>query len=282
MNSWIFYSVLGLLQIGLMMSLYKVPAAKQISKYALSVWSFFFASLIAGIVLHTFIVVDFKVLFYSFLWGTGYALLTLTQMHALHKHDTSGVYPFTSLASNIFVVIGGVLFMNDIISPLQWVAIALSVLLFIVAHSSGKVRFLGEILPLFTLIALLSTFNKFVQKAGASSLEIHNFIFWQLAFACIASLIILIITTKKFSFTELTHRHLLGWAFAIGALNFGSNYVIVKALSTGPISLVYVTLGLYTFFTAIFAALLFKEKITKKSLMFIGLSFLVVLLIKFG
>jgi drug/metabolite transporter (DMT)-like permease len=265
-----------------MMSLYKVPSAKQISKYTLSAWSFFIASLIAGIVFHEFIVVDFKVLFYSFLWGTGYSLLTLTQMHALHKHDTSGVYPFTSLASNIFVIIGGVLFLKDVISPLQWGAIVLSMLLFVVAHWKSKINFIVEILPLFTFIALLSTFNKFVQKAGASSLEIHNFIFWQLVFAFIASLIILIFTAKKFSFKELTHRNLLGWAFAIGALNFGSNYAIVKALSTGPISLVYVTLGLYTFFTAIFAALLFKEKITKKSLMFIGLSFLVVLLIKFG
>jgi hypothetical protein len=187
MNTWLFYSVLGLLQIGLMMSLYKVPAAKQISKYALSWWSFFFASLFAGIVFHKFIIVDVRVLFYSFLWGTGYALLTLTQMHALHKHDTSGVYPFTSLVSNIFVIIGGVLFLKDAISILQWFAIVVSVLLFIAAHWKSKMHFIVEVLPLFILISLLSTFNKFVQKAGSSSLEIHNFIFWQLAFACFAS-----------------------------------------------------------------------------------------------
>lgn len=282
MTSWTFYAVVGMLQVGLMMSLHKVPAAKQISKYALSAWSFFFASLVAGIVLHQYIVIDFKTIFYSFLWGTGYAVLTLSQMHALHKHDTSGVFPFTSLASNIFVIIGGVLFMNDVISLLQWVAIVASVLLFVGAYWNSKMHFLLEILPPFAFIAFLSTFNKFVQKAGASSLEVHNFIFWQLIFALIASLVILLVIAKRFSFTELTHRHLLGWALAMGVLNFGSNYAIVKALSVGPISLVYVILGLYTFFTTMFAALLFKEKITRKSLVFIALSILVVLLIKLG
>ena len=280
--TWTFYAVIGMLQLGLMMSLHKVPAAKQISKYTLSAWSFFFTSVIAGVVLHQYIVIDFKTIFYSFLWGTGYAVLTLTQMHALHKHDTSGVFPFTSLASNIFVIIGGVLFLNETISLLQWIAIASSAVLFVVAHWDRKMNFLFEILPSFAFIAFLSTFNKFVQKAGADNLDVHNFIFWQLTFAFIASLIILLITSKKISFTNIVQRHLLGWALAIGVLNFGSTYAIVKALSVGPISLVYVILGLYTFFTTVFAALLFKEKITLRSLAFIALSFLVVLLIKFG
>lgn len=282
MTTWLFYAVAGMLQLGLMMSLHKVPAAKQISKYALSAWSFFIATLIAGIVFHQYIIFDFKTIFYSFIWGTGYAVLTLTQMHVLHKHDTSGVFPFTSLASNIFVIIGGVLFLNEVISLLQWVAIVASVFLFVSAYWNSKVHFLLEILPSFAFIAFLSTFNKFVQKMGADSLEVHNFIFWQLTFAFFASLIILLIATKKFSLVDLAHHKLIGWSLAIGALNFGSTYAIVKALSVGPISLVYVILGLYTFFTTIFATLLFKEKITRRSLMFILLSFLVVLLIKFG
>ncbi len=282
MINWTFYAIVGMLQIGLMTSLYKVPGTKQISKYALSAWSFFFSSLIAGVALHQYIVIDFKTIVYSFVWGTMYAVLTLTQMHILHKHDTSSVFPFTSLASNVLVVIGGVLFLNDVISLLQWVAITASVLLFVAAYWNNKVHFLLGTLPSFAFIALLSAFNKFVQKAGAVSLEVHNFIFWQLAFSFVASLVILLITAKKFSFTNLTHRRFLWWALAIGALNFGSNYSVVKALSLGPISLVYVTLGLYTFFTTMFAALLFREKIAKKSLVFIALSFLVVLLIKLG
>ncbi len=282
MDSWTFFAVVGMLQVGLMMSLQKVPATKGISKYSLSAWSFFFAALIAGGALHQFIVVDLKTLGISFLWGTGFTILTLTQMQLLHKHDTSGVFPFTSLASNIFVIIGGVLFFNDAISLLQWIAITASVLVFVGAYWNSKMHFVLDILPAFAFIAFLSTFNKFIQKIGADSLEIQNFIFWQLVFAFIASLAILIYVRKQISFTDLTHRDLLGWAFVVGVLNFGSTYTIIKALSLGPISLVFVILGMYTFFTTMFAALLFKEKITTKSLVFVTLSFLIVLLIKLG
>lgn len=270
------------MQLGLIMSLYKVPIAKQISKYALTAWSFFFATVIAGVVLHQYVFIDLRTIILSSLWGTGYAILTLTLMHALHKHTTSGVFPFTSLASNILVIIGGVLFFNDSISPMQWVAIVASLLLFVVSYWDNKMHFILEIAPLFACIALLSTCNKFIQKIGASSVEVHNFIFWQLLFALVSSLLVLCFVTKKPSFISFSSVPLLGWAFAIGVLNFGSTYAIVKALSLGPISLVYVILGLYTIFTTVFASLFFKEKITIKDLVFISLSFLVVLFIKLG
>lgn len=215
------------------------------------------------------------------MWGTGYSLLTLTQMHALHKHDTSGLFPFTSLVSNIFVIIGGVFLLNDNISLLQWVAVGISVTIFIATNWNSKMHFVINILPTFTVIALLSTFNKFVQKFGASSVEVNNFIFWQLLFATVSSLLIMYFKERK-TFISIPNSKLSMYAIVLGLLNFGSTYTIVLALSTGPISLVYVTIGLYTFFTTIFAAILFKEKITKRNMVFILLSFLVVLLIKFG
>jgi len=282
MYSWTFYAVVGMLQVGLMTALLKVPHAKQISKYTLSVWSFFFAACIAGVAFFNDINFDLHTTVIAFLWGMGFAIMTLTQMHVLYKHDTSGVFPFTSLASNILVIIGGVFFLNEVISPLQWIAICASVFLFVGAHWNTKTHVIFEILPAFTLMALLSTFNKFIQKAGADTLEIHNFIFWQLFFAFVTSLLIFIFETKKIVPTNFPKTILLGWAFALGMLNVGSTYVIVKALSLGPISLVYAILGLYVFFTSMFAALLFKEKLTVKGLVFIALSFLVVMLIRFG
>ena len=283
MDSWMFYAVLGMLQVGGMTALYKVPASKQIDKYVLTACAFFFCLVVAGLTLLPFIAFDLRAIILALIWGTGYAIMTLMQMHALHKHDTSGVFPFTSLASNVLVIFGGVLLLSETISPLQWVGVAASVFLFIGAYWNEKVRFFVDVLPSFMLIALLSTFIKFVQKAGSVSVEVHNFIFWELFFAFLASLVIMLIATRKhLSLLPFRNPATLLYAFAIGALNFGSTYMIVKALSLGPISLVYVILGLYTFFTTMFAALLFKEKITAKSLLFIALSFLVVLLIKLG
>ena len=116
MNDWTIYAVASLAQLSLLMALYKVPASQKINKYTLSAWSYFFATLLAGIALYHSITVEPKTIFLALLWGTGYSVLTLTQMHVLHKQDTSSVFPFTSLASNIFVVIGGVLFLHEVIS----------------------------------------------------------------------------------------------------------------------------------------------------------------------
>jgi uncharacterized membrane protein len=282
MTSWILYAVLALLQVGLMMALFKVPAARKVNKYTLSAWTYILAAGIAGLILHSFIAFDLKTIFLSSLWGSGYAILALIQMHALHKHDTSAVFPFTSLASNILVIIGGVLFLNEAISLVQWIAVAASVLLFVGAYWNNTMHAFIEVIPVFGCIAILSTINKFIQKMGADSVEVHNFIFWQLVFAFVASLVILLVVRKQITLTNLMHRQVLGWAVLLSTLTFGSTYTIVKALSYGPISLVYVILGLYTFLTAVFAAILFKEKITAKSLLFIAASFLIVLLIKFG
>ena len=55
MTSWMFYAVFGMLQSGLLMALFKVPAAKQINKYSLSTWAYLFAMLVAGYVLRGFV-----------------------------------------------------------------------------------------------------------------------------------------------------------------------------------------------------------------------------------
>lgn len=264
------------------MALYKVPAAKQINKYTLSVWSYLFASLIAAAALYRFISVDQATILLALLWGTGYAVLSLVQMHVLHTQDTSSVFPFTSVASNVLVVIGGVTLLNEHIAPLQWLAIALAIALLAISYWNDRVQFVIGVLPSFLFISLLSTANKFVQKAAADQVNVYNFIFWELLFALIASFIILLYVRKQVAWNELAHRPMLAWALISGALQAGASYAIVLALSLGPMSLVYTILGLYTFFTALLAKLFFKERVTTKNVLFILCSFLVVLLIKFG
>lgn len=147
MDAWVIYAVFGMLQVGLLMALYKVPAAKKINKYGLSMWSYVFGIAISGILLYSSIVFDIKTLVYAFIWGTGFTILSLAQMHILHKHDTSGVFPFTSLASNVLVILGGVLFLNEVLSLLQWIAVSASVVLFIVPNWNNRLHFVSSVLP---------------------------------------------------------------------------------------------------------------------------------------
>ena len=200
----------------------------------------------------------------------------------LYKRDTSGVFPFTSLASNILVVIGGIIIFHDHITVLQEFAVLLAVVFFIIYNYSDKLHFTRDIVPSLILIALLSTFNKFVQKIAASQVEPYNFIFWEMFFMFVTSFFIWLYNRREKMSLSLPSMELTLWAAIMGLVSFGSTYFIVKALTTGPISLVYMILGSYTFLTSIFAAVLFKEKITKKSLVAVLVSFVIVLLIKLG
>jgi uncharacterized membrane protein len=282
MTDWVFDSFIALLVLSLLMALYKVPAARKINKYALGSWSYVIATLSAGYYLFPHLTFDKRTLVYAALWGTGYAILTAMQMHVLHKHETSKVFPFTSLASNVLTVIGGVFILHEYMSFLQGIAVLLSIFLFGVAFGRNDAQLTKEILPAFMTIALLSTFNKFVQKIGAGDVEIYNFIFWQLFFAFISSIIIWIIAEKRIPKISTPKTEFIAWGLLIGIIQFAGTFWVIKALSTGPISIVYTIIGLYSFFTSVIAALLFRERITRKSLIFIFTSITIILLIKLG
>lgn len=282
MTGWVFDAMVALAVCSLLMALYKVPAARNINKYSFGVAAYFFATVSSGYVLAPLIHFDKATILYGVLWGVGYAVLTAIQMHVLHMRDTSGIFPFTSLGSNILVVIGGVLLLHEHISPLQGIAVLFSFVLFAVVYRSDKLHFAGTVMLAFVVIALLSTFNKFVQKFGAGVLETGNFTFWQLFFAFIASIFIWLWAERRIPKIEFPKTEFVAWAALLGVLQVAANFWIIKALATGPIALVYVIIGLYTFFTSVIAALLFKEKITRKSIAVIVASIAIVLLIKIG
>lgn len=282
MTDWVFDSFVALLVLSLLMALFKVPAARKIDKYSLGAWSYFIAALSAGFFLYPHIAIDTTTIAFGATWGTGYAILSALQMHVLHKRDTSGVFPFTSVASNILTVIGGVFILHEYLSLIEWCAIFFSIALFVFAYRKKDTHFTREILPTFAAIALLSTFNKFVQKIGAGNVEIYNFVFWQLLSAFIASLILWVWAEKKLPTFRKPNGEFIAWGLLLGIILFAGNYWVIKALSSGPISIVYTIIGLYTFFTSVLAALFFKEKITRSNLLFIFASIGIVLLIKLG
>lgn len=281
MESWIIYSTLAVLSTSILMALQKVPSAKNIDKYEFNLLTYFFATLIAIPFLYNFVNFDKVTILYAVVWGTGFTVLNLIQMHALEKNDTSGVFPFTSLLSNIFVVVGGVLFLNENISLLQFIAVLLAFTVVAISSYKTKVSLIANVLPLFFAIALLSTFNKFVQKFGAVHTELYNFIFWQLFFSFLSSLL-LISYKKKFFLIKTANSKLFVWSLFSAIPAFTTTLLIIKALSTGPISLVYIIIGTYTFFTSLIASIFFGEKLTIKKVSFIILSILIIILIKIG
>ena len=283
MDSWFLNAILAMVAFGGTQALFKLPAAKGYSKYVYSTLSFVFASLLSLLFFSKDIGFDAQTITFGFIWGTAYALMVLLQMQILKRLDTSESFPITSLGSHILVVMIGVLFFNDILSALQIVAlIATFLLIGFYNHANKHITLSNGLIPLATGIVLSSTLLKFTQKLGSISTLAGDFIFWQLFFASIASVLILAFFKNKTLHARKMDGKLIAWSTLFGALNFLGTIAIVKALSTGPFSLVYTINSFYILVSSIVAWRLFGEKLTRQKVLFIVLAIVVLALIKLG
>ena len=284
MNPSLVHALLAVTAIGGMMALYKVPTTKGHNKFTYSFLSFFVATALSFIFFRKDIFIDFHTILFGSLWGLGFAITTMLQMELLKKLDTNAVFPITSLSSHLLVVIIGLSFFHDKVSLLQFLGIILT---FIVVgfynrfHKNITLR--GGLLPIVTSLVVLSAVTKFVQKFGSINTENNNFIFWQLIFAMVASFIILLIIKRKDLFQKITvSKGIIGWSIGLGLLNFLGTVEIVRALSTGPFSLVYTINSFYILITSVIAWKWFGEELTKRKVMFLLLAIITVVVIGLG
>ena len=284
MNSWLVHSLLAVTAIGGMMALYKVPAAKGHNKFTYSFLSFLVAAILSAIIFRNDIAIEHDAILFGSLWGLGFAFVAMLQMELLRKLDTNAVFPVTSLSSHVLIVIIGLSFFHDQISLLQMLAIMLT---FIIGgfynKIHGSISWKNGLLPMAACLVVLSTTTKFIQKFGAITIEMHNFIFWQLAFATLASFIIMLFVRRKEPGNRMKFsREMLWWSIGLGALNFISNVELVKALSTGPFSLVYTINSFYILITSLIAWKFFGEELTKRKVFFLLAAIFAVILIGLG
>jgi drug/metabolite transporter (DMT)-like permease len=138
------------------------------------------------------------------------------------------------------------------------------------------------LIPIAAGIILLSTSIKFIQKSGSISSVTGDYIFWQLFFAMLASVIILLLTKHNRLVERKIDGKLILWSALVGTLTFVGTVAMVKALSIGPFSLVYTINSFYILVSSIVAWRLFGEKLTRQKVLFIFLAIVVLILIKFG
>ena len=283
MDSWFLNSIIAMTAFGGMQALYKVPAAKGYSKFLYSVLGFTVAAILSFVFFRDDISFDAHTMLFGFLWGVGNALYVLLTMVILKKLDTSASFPITSLGSHFLVVIIGVTFFNDILSLLQVVALAGTFLLIgFYNHTNKHITLSNGLIPIATGIILLSTSIKFIQKSGSISSVTGDYIFWQLFFAMIASVLILLLTKNNRLAERKIDGKLILWSGLIGTLTFVGTVAIVRALSTGPFTLVYTINSFYILVSSIVAWKLFGEKLTRQKVLFILLAIAVLVLIKIG
>jgi len=220
---------------------------------------------------------------FGWTWGIANASIVILQMAILKKLDTSTSFPITSLGSHFLVVVIGIFFFNDILSFIQITALIGTFLLIgFYNHTHKHITLSNGLIPIATSIILLSTFIKFIQKTASMSSVTGDYIFWQLFFATIASVFILFFVKDNQLATREIDTKLIGWSVLVGVLTFVGTVSMVKALTTGPFSLVYTISSFYILVSSLVAWKLFDEKLTRQKLVFILLAVIVIILIKVG
>ncbi|MEK7641982.1 MAG: EamA family transporter [Patescibacteria group bacterium] len=284
METWFIHSLIGVVAIGIMMALFKVPVAKGHNKYAYSFLSLLVATLLAGILFKNSVHFNSTVILFASMWGALYALLSMLQMQMLKRLDTNALFPITSLGSHTLVVILGITFFHDKMSPLQGIGVIATFLLVGFYNYNHKhITFRNGLLGGAIGIVLLSALSKFIQKFAAISVELNNFIFWQLFFATIAAFLILIVAERKDLKQGMRfNAGIVMWGALLGVLNFVGTTEITTALSTGPFSLTYTINCFYILITSLVAWRFFGEKLTRQKIIFIFLSIGTIIMIGLG
>jgi len=284
MNIWFIHSLIAVVAIGALSALFKVPAAKGHDKYLYTSIGLVVATILSAIFFRNYIHFNPAGITFGFIWGTLYALVTLIQMHMLNKLDTNALFPITSLSSHVLVIIIGLSFFHDKISIVQGLGILLTFLLVGFYNYNHKhITLKNGLIGGAVSIVLLSAFSKFIQKFASINVEIKEFIFWQLFFAAVATLCIMIFVKRRGirPGTKL-NIEIIGWGILLGVLNFIGTAEITHALSTGPFSLVYTINSFYILVTSLIAWKLFGEKLTRQKIIFVILAILTIVMIGLG
>ena len=284
MQLWFIHALIAVMAIAVTMVLYKVPSAKGHNKYTYSFLSLSIATAISFVVFYKYVHIDSGAILFGSLWGIGFAFVVMLQMELLKKLDTNAIFPISSISSHALVVILGITFFHDKISNLQLLGIILT---FFIVGFYNKVHkhitFNNGLFPIVATLVVVSTATKFIQKFGSITVETKNFIFWQLFFAAIAALVILLVVERKeLKQKTILSKEIIWWSLALGFFNFIGTTEIVKALSTGPFSLVYTINSFYILMTSVLAWKLFGEELTKRKIIFVLLAIFTAILIGLG
>ncbi len=276
---------MALFLMGTQRFLYKVSAEKRCN----TAWTTFsFMATVAILSSILFFVLEESVANLSFLFfiallnSAAFLVATVTHIEALKHIPASIVYPIIRLSA-VIVVIFSILFLKDRPSLYQLIGIFIAMLVIVVltreladeetSPGNRKTGYLCVSLSLLAgAVAIVSS------KFAAVYTNRMAFI----ALSYIASTFFALGLRRKLQ-TEEANRNpkdALIIGFVMGLINFGGYYSYLKALSTGPLSIITSITGMHFFIAVILSALVYKERLTPSRILGISLTIVSIILLR--
>lgn len=285
MMDWYSYSVIALLLLGTQRFLYKV-AAEQQCRSALTTTVFmatvallstltFFAGDDHAVRLPTLVVL-------ALLNSGAFALATVANIEALRRLPAGLTFPLTRM-SLVLVVLVALLVFDEQLVLRQWLGVLLGFAVVVVlAGDVGSERRSAVDLRtggLFVLLAILcGTVASVSSKLAAEAVSKSGFMALSYLFGTGFSLGIELKWGQRLSAGRSGRGVLIG--LAMGVLNYLGFYAFLTALARGPLSAIALITGMHFIIAILLSLLIYRERMTFRRGLGIGLSLLTVLLLK--
>ena len=282
MPDWYFLSLAALVLLGAQRFFYKVAAERNCSSPLTT--AVFMATVtllsVAAFLLSGDAVGDIStLLLLAAINSAAFALGTVVNMEALRRLPTAITFPLTRLS--ILLVIGfSILYFGERPGPWQWLGIllGLAVVVVLAADLGGTAavrqqRGTGLLLVAACVLcgAVASISSKFAAVATSKTAF--------MALSYLLGTIFSLAMARTWKRDESAPRTgaVLGIGVLMGLFNFAGFYAFLAALERGPLSLIALITGMHFVIPVALSVLFYREKITPRRWLGIGLTLLAVL-----
>jgi drug/metabolite transporter (DMT)-like permease len=283
-KSWYAFAFMALFFLGFQRFLYKVSAERKCNT-ALTTFSFMATvALLASIL---FLVQKESLpnlsylLFIAFINSSAFLIGTVTHIESLKFVPAHTAYTIIRL-NLVLVVVFSIFFFKDHLSLFQVMGIILSLTVIIILTKQTNEELRSEQRKrglIYVFVSLLSSVVATISsKFAAVNTNILAFMATSYIFATLFSLGL----SNKFA-KEVTTAHpkeALSIGVLMGLFNFVGFYMYLKALSTGPLSIVATLMGMHFVIAIILSAIIYKEKLTTQAILGISLAIVAVVFLR--
>jgi drug/metabolite transporter (DMT)-like permease len=284
-SHWYASAIFALILLGTQRFLYKVSAEKQCNT-AWTTCAFMGTVTVLSVIfllIRPPVIPDvFLLLSLSLLNSVAFLTATVTHMEALKHLPAMLVYPVIRL-NMVMVVLMSLYIFNERLSPFQilGVILAVAVMVLLTWQTDRKRSGSGSTRKGFTLV-----FAAFAAGTGASltskfaAMHLNSLAFMAVSYA--------VSTVASFGLRSRLAggagsgdvKTALSIGFVMGVINFAGFYLMLDALSTGPLSIIISLVGMHFVIAVILSTLIYKEKPTPIKALGVALTVVSVILLR--